>query len=562
MNIDAGQLNEIRAAASELENHYIDELVSGSLNRREFLRRGSVIGMSVPVMVGIFAATGNAQPAASAPAASGAVASSVASGTLRVAQVSPAAYLNPLQVADVGGLNMLAQTGEFLIFDDNLKLTLQPMLATSWFPNADASVWTFKLRTNATFQNGAPMTADDVVYTFQQQADPKNASNALSTFRGVLTPAGVQKVDPMTVAFHLESPNGNFPYFVSSDNYNAIIVPNGSDFSTWQSTFVGTGAFKLSSYTQGLGATFVPNPTYWGAPPLLAGTQFKFYSNQQSMILALERGDVDVIAQLVPAGMTALSNDPLYKIIKLESATHRELSMRTDEAPFTDSRVRQAVAYTLDRARFVRTLLHGFGSVGDDTPFAPRFNSRGPNVPQRHQDLAKARRLLAAAGYDTGLTATLTTERYEELPQLARQIATEARKAGIDLKLNVLSQANYFGKATFGHSPWLDATMSMVDYGDRGVPNVYLEAPLTSAGSWNAARFHDKTYDSLVKQYLAVVDLQTQRKIARKIEELLLRETPLIIPYWIDGLTATTTHVSGVNPTSIGQISLAQATAT
>ena len=89
------------------------------------------------------------------------------------------------------------------------------------------------------------MTAADVVYTFQQLSDPKNASNALSAFAGVLTPAGVKMVDATTVEFHLEAPNGNFPYLVSSDNYNAIIVPNGTDFGKWQSTFIGTGAFKL-----------------------------------------------------------------------------------------------------------------------------------------------------------------------------------------------------------------------------------------------------------------------------------------------------------------------------
>ena len=126
---------------------------------------------------------------------------------------------------------MLNQTGEFLIFDSNLKLALQPMLALSWKPNADGSVWTFKLRDGVTFHNGKQMTADDVVYTFKQLSDPKVASNALSTFTGVLTPAGVKKVDPTTVEFHLESPNGNFPYLVSSDNYNAIIVPDGTDFS-------------------------------------------------------------------------------------------------------------------------------------------------------------------------------------------------------------------------------------------------------------------------------------------------------------------------------------------
>jgi peptide/nickel transport system substrate-binding protein len=98
--------------------------------------------------------------------------------------------------------------------------------------------------------------------------------------------------------------------------------------------------------------------------------------------------------------------------------------------------------------------------------------------------------------------------------------------------------------------------MSLVDYGDRGVPNVYLEAPLTSKGPWNAAHYKNPQYDSLVKQYVAALDLQTQKQLAGKIERLLLADTPYVVPYWIDGLTASTPSVGGLNPTGIAQLYL------
>jgi peptide/nickel transport system substrate-binding protein len=104
--------------------------------------------------------------------------------------------------------------------------------------------------------------------------------------------------------------------------------------------------------------------------------------------------------------------------------------------------------------------------------------------------------------------------------------------------------------------------MSLVDYGDRGVPNVFLEAPLTSGGAWNAAHFKNSKYDGLVKQYVAAVDLQTQKKLAGQIETLLLDQTPIVIPYFIDGLTATTKKVQGVAPTSISQVFLKDASIT
>jgi peptide/nickel transport system substrate-binding protein len=195
----------------------------------------------------------------------------------------------------------------------------------------------------------------------------------------------------------------------------------------------------------------------------------------------------------------------------------------------------------------VAALLSGDGSVANDYPFGPRFPSTDTSVPQRSQDIAKAKQLLAAAGHPNGLTATLFTEQYQEIPQLAQAIKADAAKAGININLKVETQTAYYGKATFGNSDWLDGTMSLVDYGDRGVPNVYIDAPLTSKGPWNAARFHNAKYDSLVKQYVAALDLQSQKTVAGQIEQLLQAETPLVIPYFIDGLTATTPGVSGVD---------------
>jgi peptide/nickel transport system substrate-binding protein len=550
------ELDRLRAGRSELENHYIDELVAGRLNRRDFLRRGSAIGLSATFLGAVLAACGSGSSSSSSAGGGGTgTGAAVKGGTLRVAASTPAAAINPLTIADAGGLLMLSQTGEFLIFDSNVKLALQPMLALSWKPNKDGSVWTFKLRTGVKFHNGKEMTADDVVYTFQQQSDPKNASNALSTFQGVLTPSGVKKVNSSTVEFHLEAPNGNFPYLISSDNYNAIIVPAGTDFGKWQKTFVGTGAFKLGSYTQNVGASFVPNPNYWGTKPLLSNTSFKFYPSQQPQILALQGNDVDVISQFTPAGASSLLNNSTYKVIKLKSANHRELSMRNDIAPWNDPRVRQAVALSLDRSGMVAALLNGDGTVANDYPFGPRFPSTDTSVPQRTQNISQAKQLLQAAGHPS-INVTLKTEQYEEIPQLAQVIKEDLAKIGINVKLDIETQTTYYGKATFGNSDWLDGTMSLVDYGDRGVPNVYLEAPLTSKGPWNAARFKNKQYDSLVKKYVAALDLQTQKQIAGQIQRLLLKETPLVIPYWIDGLTASTQGVNGLNPTSIAQLYL------
>ncbi|MFZ0386119.1 MAG: ABC transporter substrate-binding protein [Solirubrobacteraceae bacterium] len=543
----ASKLDALRAGRSELENHYLDELAAGRIGRREFMRRGAVIGMSGTLVGAALSACGSANSSNASSASSSGAAGATKGGTLRLACQAPSAAVNPITIADLGGSTMLTQTGDYLTFDNSMTRQLQPMLATSWSHNSDGSVWTFKLRRGVKFHNGQPMSADDVVYTCQQQADPKNASSALSTFSGVLKPEGVVKVDSETVAFHLEGPNGNFPYIISSDNYNLIIVPKGTDFAKWQQTFIGTGPFKLQKYTQNQGAQFVANPDYWAGPPHLAGTAFQFYGGQPPQILALQGGQVDVVAQFTAQGAEGLLNNSNYDIIKVKSASHRELSMRNDMAPFNDPRVRQAIALTLDRPAMVQALLQGSGQVGNDSPFAPKFASTNTSVPQRVEDLAKAKALLTAAGHPDGFSTTLTAGEQEEIPQLAQVIAQAASKIGVKMSLKVETLTAYYGKSTYGNSDWLDAVVSLVEYGDRGVPNVFLESALESSGPWNAAHFKNPTFDKLVSQYVAAVDLQTQRTIAGKIETLLLAETPLVIPYFTDILAATTKRVHGVN---------------
>ena len=551
MSKSSRRLSELRKGRSEVENHYIDELVAGRLDRREFLRRGAVAGMSASVMGAILSACGSSSKSPTTTSS----AKPVQGGTISLATAGPATDVNPFLVADSGGLCMLAQTGEFLTFDNNLTNQLEPMLATSWSHNGDGTVWTFKLRPNVKFHNGQPMTSADVVYTMQQLSDPKNPSNALSAFGGVLLPSGVKAVDPMTVEFTLVAANGNFPYIVSTDNYNAIIVPKGTDISKWQDTFIGTGPFKFKSYTTNVGASFVANPDYWGPKPYLDGTSFKFYTSQPPQVLALEGGDVDVLCTFVPGGAEGILTNPTYTLINFESSQHRELSMRCDQAPFNDPRVRQAVALSLNRPAIVHALLAGKGSVANDNPFAPKFKSTDTSVPQRVQDISKAKQLLAAAGHSS-ITATLAADIYEEIPQLAQIVKQAASAIGVNINLKVESQSAYYGKATFGNSDWLDSEMSLVNYGDRGVPNTFLDAPYTTKGSWNAAHFHNPQYDALEKQYIAAVDLQTQKTIAGKIETLLLEQTPVIIPYWINGLTATKSSVHGVVPNALGAVFL------
>ena len=555
MGVDHSRLDVLRAGHGPVAEHVIDVFVAGRLSRRQFLRRGTMIGLSVPLLGGILAACGSSSSpgAGPSPAARG-----KAGATIKPGIGVPAGAINPITIADQGGLEMLGQVGEWLSFCDQHN-NYHPWLATSWSSNADASVWTFKIRQGVKFNDGTPMTADDVVYSFKSQCDPKSAANALSVFGGTLTPDGVVKVDDTTVAFHLEQPDGSFVDAVSPNNYNMIIVPDGYDYANYQKSFIGTGRFKMASYTPNAGATFARNPHYWGKAALPARTEFTFFASDPALALALEGGSIDCLDQFTVTNSPQLLNGNFH-VIALRASSHRELSMRTDIHPFTSKYVRQAIAYTLDRPATVAALFKGYAEVGNDSPFAPAFTATDTSVPQRTKNLKLAKELLAKGGVPRGFSTPLLTEADQEIPQLAEIVKQAASQIGVDISLTIESTSKYYGKAVFGNSDWLDGKMSLVDYGARAVPNLFLQAPLqsinpkTGQGAWNAARFNNSTYDTLSKQFVAAVDLSTQRRIAGEIQRLLLDETPIIYPYFYDYLSATQKTVTGVYPTAIGHM--------
>lgn len=545
------ELSIIRRARSELENHLIDEFVAGRITRREFLRRGSVLGMSL-ALLGTLSGTSLA-PAARAATAPG-------NFTIRAAMVTPTGAIDPVTIADTGGITVLCQAAEYLLVSTG-DLSLRPVLAESWKPNADGSVWTFKLREGVKFHNGKTMSADDVVASIDRLADPANGSNALSVFKGLLGKGATKKVDETTVEFHLDAPNGNFPYLISSDNYNAVILPAGYE-GHYEKSFPGTGPFRIEKYTPKVGASFVRNPDYWGSKVLPARVELKFFDDLQPRVLALQGGQVDLIGQVYVGGARSLFNNPKIKFIDLKSSAHRELHMRNDKEPFTDKRVRRAVALCLNRPEIIQGLLLGKASLGNDSPFAPVFPSTNTSVAQRTKNLKEARQLLEAAGKAKGFTVQLTTQRYQEIPNYAVLVQNALKEIGVKIDIKLETSSAYYGKAVYGQSDWLDSAMGITDYGHRGVPNVFLAAPLESDGTWNAAHFKNPHYDALVKQYVKTVDLQSQRDVAGKIERLLLDETPIVYAYFFDWLTPTLKNLSGVEPTATGHLFLQNASFT
>jgi len=557
------RVDEVRRERSEVENHLIDEYGAGKISRREFVRRGTVVGMSIPLLGFLAAACGGSDGETGGTTTGAEPTGDLKKGgTVRVALIQPTTAPNPLLVQDEGGAGILGATGEFLSFSDD-KLELQPRIAESWEPNEDGSVWTFKIRQGVKFHDGTPLTANDVVTTFDKLINPDGGSaNAQSALGGVLSPGNIEAPDDASVVFNLDAPNGNFPTLVSSANYNAIIIPADLDPGDWGKTFQGTGPFKLEKFTPKVGLTVVRNDDYWGPKPNVDKLDIKFYDEEAPMILALQGDEVDFVEHFSVSGGTALLGDDNVQVIAVKAATHRELHMRTDKEPFTDKRVRQAIALSIDRQALVDGLWEGQADIGNDSPFGPLYPSTDTSVPQREQDIDQAKQLLADAGKGDGFTVQLDTWNGFEIPDLAQLVKNYAEQIGVTINLKITDGATYYGDGVFGKSTWLDSVMGITDYGHRPVPNVYLTAPLSGdpkIGVWNSAHFKNDTYDGLVRDYVAALDLDSQRGVAKQIEELLLDETPIIFPYFYYFLAAAKPSLKGAVSAATGQFDLSKA---
>ena len=567
------RLDAIRRQASPIENHIIDEYAAGKITRRDFIRRGTIVGMSFSVLgfVATACATdettttlGGAVTTAGGPATTGAPGTTGAtgttgaagSGTIRAAFLTPAGAIDPVLTNDEGRLSILGQTGQYLAFSD-AELNLIPVLAESWEPNDTLDVWTFNLRQGVTYHDGSPMTAADVVATFTNIA-AGNAASAFETF-GV-TPENIVALDDATVEFTLAQPNGSFPFFVSSDNYNGIILPvsfwETYAEGSYEAEFPGTGIWQIENFEQGVSASFTKNPDYWGdnaaQPDRL---ELLFFDDEAVAVTAFQEGRIDAIPHISSSGGQALLESPDATVASISTAQHRQVYFDTASAPFNDSRVRQAVALSLNRQILIDGLVAGYGTVGNDHPIWSLFPMFNPDTPaQRDEDLATAQQLLDASGVGP-FSAPLDTLVFAEVEDLAQLIQASAAQIGIDLQVGVYDSGTYY------NDYWLAAagSMGIVNYGHRGVPNVYLAAPLLSDGTWNASHWVNETYDDLYAQFASAPDLDIQRQLSGEIQTLLNEEVPFIVPYFVDHISITQPNFSGMTVTGMGHVDLINA---
>ncbi len=391
---------------------------------------------------------------------------------------------------------------------------LIPDLAESYTISEDGLTYTFKLRPGVKFHNGRDLTSADIKYSIERSVHPETQSPGQGFFWQIdgfdemaagnaqeLT--GITTPDDQTVVIQLSQPDATFLQIVAINFAFAVpreeIEKYGPDFGR---NPVGTGAYKMTEWTLGQRVVFDRNPDYFREDaPHLDRIIFEVGQDPSVALLRLKRGEVDVLGDPIPsANFLQEKNDPANEglIVEGELLHTGYITLNTTEAPFDNKLVRQAVNMAINKERVVR-IVNGRGVVANQPlpPAMPAYDTAFEGYPY---DPAKAKELLAEAGYPDGFETELYAMNTDPNPRIAQSFQQDLAAVGIKAEIKALAQATVIDAGGQGTAPmlWSGGMAWIADYPDPS--NFY--GPILGCGGavpggWNWAKYCNEEIDAM-----------------------------------------------------------------
>ncbi len=322
-----------------------------------------------------------------------------------------------------------------LLFDENYQLTSNGLAENVTQDNP--TQYTIRLRRGIEFQNGKTMTADDVIYSFQRIG---TKAYGLTGYAATATMdiAGMRKLDQYTVRLPLKTPDSTVPQTLGSYTFN--VVPTG--YQGYPHPQIGTGAYKLESFTPGQQSVHERNPNYWrSGEPYFDTVTIIDFSDSTAQVNGLLGGQIDAMTDLPPSQVKVVQARGMAALVS-KTGGWLPICMAIDMPPFNDARVRQAMRLIVDRQGMLEQVASGYGFIGNDlyAPFDPGYAHA---LPQRQQDIAQAKSLLKAAGHASLSVDLHTSNGAAGMVETATVFANQAQAAGV--KINVINDPNFYG---------------------------------------------------------------------------------------------------------------------
>jgi peptide/nickel transport system substrate-binding protein len=337
--------------------------------------------------------------------------------------------------------------------------------------------------------------------------------------------------------FKLSGTNPDFLYNLT-DNHAVILKAGADGIGT---TFNGTGPFRLDEYVTDR-ASFSAHVDYWAGAPGVNTLEFIYFDNVEAAVNALRGGVVDAVLRMDNATFLNLAGESGFKALDVPTAGHDLVRLRADRAPGDDERVRRAFRLATDRKAIWERTQFGFGAVGRDSPIGPKFAQYySEETPLPERDPAAARQLLAEAGYPDGLEMTLYVPNLSDRVALAQALAAQWEEAGIKITIEPQEEAVYYAD-----SGWLEVDLAITPWGDRPVPQVYLEFYLRSTAAWNESHWSDPEIDALIDTAGTSLDEEERIRAYHEIQRIMIERGPIIIPYFFASFGVLGDYVAGV----------------
>ncbi|HOX30844.1 MAG TPA: ABC transporter substrate-binding protein [Spirochaetales bacterium] len=468
-----------------------------------------------------------------------------AKDVLSVATAYDARSLDPVATNDVASSNVMCEIYENLV-QLNDKGEVVPMLAES-FKQLDATTYEFKLRKGIKFHNGEEMKASDVKFSLVRAAK----APAVSHIAGDIDVDSFKTPDAYTVSFKLKNPATGFlgGLVLSAGNIvsEKAVTAAGESYAM---NPVGTGPFKFVSWAKGNMIELERFEGYHGAKPKFRKMVLKVIPEPTNRMIELESGGVDIAYELSANDLKRALSDPDLQVLRVIDNSTAYLGFNTQKKPFDDVRVRQAISYALNTKTIVETAWRGIGKLAAG-PIAPNVNYSDPSLKPHEYNVAKAKALLAEAGFPSGFKTTIWTNEKKERVDMATIMQSQLKEVGIEVEIKVMEWGAYLTGMNAG-----EHNMYIVGWTCQSPdPDLAVYAPFHSSkkgAGGNYAFFSNPKVDELIMKARTMKDGPERKKAYFDLQKLIIAEAPWVFLMNGEQVVGARKGVRGFKPSVFG----------
>lgn len=440
-------------------------------------------------------------------------------GTLIAAISGEPDQLDPHKTSAYASFQVLENVFDTLVEPD-AELQFQPALATEWETSEDGLTWTFTLREGVKWHNGRDFVADDVVYSYRRIIDEELANSyRFTSVKDITAP------DPTTVVITVDRPTPNLLANVGAFKGTAIVAKENVTDGSITRTPIGTGAFRFESYAPGDRLQLVRNDDYWGDEVLLDGVTFSFVSDPTVALTNLQGGQVQWTDNLPPQQVESLKGSDDLRLETVASNDYWYFAANQARKPFDDPKVRQALAFGIDRDQVTEAATFGLATVNQTA--IPEGSAFHHDYAPYERDVDKAKALLAEAGVTGRLPMDLmVTNEYPETVTAAQVMQSQLKDIGVDVKIRTLDFAAWLdqqGKGSF--DVFLLGWLGNID------PDDFYYAQHRTGANFNFQKYSDPAVDKALDTARAETDEETRKGLYEDAVEQIVDDASYVYLY-------------------------------